>query len=601
MIFRFSLIVLCCGALLSGAAADAGLKLPYKKEGLNKEQAAAYLLERFAFGARPGEVENVAKMGPEKWLAQQLKGNLPDAELDKRLEAFPALKMTQLQIAEIYMPDGQLRNQMKREGVMDPATTPLKEMREKMQAYREEHGLRPYGALFNQELRSQKVMRAVYSENQLAEVLTDFWFNHFNVTTRDGGARSRVLTYERDAIRPNVLGKFRVILGATAKHPAMLHYLDNAQSRMATPQQQNQPRPEPKKEAASGEMGMDGGMDGGMMGGGMMGGEMAKAPPKAVAKPKTPPRRKYGLNENYARELMELHTMGVDGGYTQRDVTEVARVLTGWTAMPYGNGRKNTDKAIANGNKNLVRQGEFLFRNAWHDKKAKVVLGEKFPAGGGIEEGERVLDMLTKHPSTAHFISTKLARRFVNDSPPEALVKRMAKTFSKTDGDIAAVMATLAQSREFWAEAKKRSKMKSPLEVVVSSLRALEADVRNPQPMMGWFYRMGEPLYGYEPPTGFPDYAESWANSGTLIARLNFGVRLATGRIGGVVLKQLPRQNALAPTTEEALAMYSKLLLPAQDTSAIASEVKEMVPADAKRKDMQVVSILIGSPEFQYR
>ena len=480
---------------------------------------------------------------------------------------------------------------------MDPATTPLKEMREKMQAYREEHGLRPYGALFNQELRSQKVMRAVYSENQLTEVLTDFWFNHFNVTTRDGGARSRVLTYERDAIRPNVLGKFRVILGATAKHPAMLHYLDNAQSRMATPQQQNQPRPEPKKEVAMGEMGMDGGM----MGGEMMGGEMAKAPPKAVAKPKTPPRRKYGLNENYARELMELHTLGVDGGYTQQDVTEVARVLTGWTAMPYGNGRKNTDRAIANGNKNLVRQGEFLFRNAWHDKKAKVVLGEQFPAGGGMEEGERVLDMLTRHPSTAHFISTKLARRFVNDSPPEALVERMAKTFSKTDGDIAAVMATLAQSREFWAEAKKRSKMKSPFELAVSSLRALEADVRNPQPMMGWFFRMGEPLYGYEPPTGYPDYAESWANSGTLIARMNFGVRLAMGRIGGVVLKQLPRQSEHTLTTEEALAMYSKLLLPAQDTSAIASEVKKMVPADAVRKDMQVVSILIGSPEFQYR
>ena len=179
MIFRFSLIVLCCGALLAGAAADAGLKLPYKKEGLSKEQAAAYLLERFAFGARPGEVEKVAQMGPEKWLAQQLAGNLPDAELDKRLEAFPALKMTQLQIAEIYMPDGQLRNQMKREGVMDPATTPRKEMQEKMKAYREKHGLRPYYALFNQELRSQKVMRAVYSENQLAEVLTDFWFNHF--------------------------------------------------------------------------------------------------------------------------------------------------------------------------------------------------------------------------------------------------------------------------------------------------------------------------------------------------------------------------------------------------------------------------------------
>ena len=582
MIFRFSLIVLCCGALLSGTAADAGLKLPYKKEGLSKEQAAAYLLERFAFGARPGEVEKVAKMGPEKWLAQQLKGNLPDAELDKRLEAFPALKMTQAEMQAIYVQSGQIRQILERQGVVDRAKMPREEMNEKISAYRKEHGLRSYNALFNHELRSQKVMRAVYSENQLTEVLTDFWFNHFNVTTRDGGTRSHVLSYERDAIRPNVLGKFRVILGATAKHPAMLNYLDNTQSRMAPPSEREQAKPEPKKEVASGEMGMDGGM---------MGGE---------AKAQTPPRRKYGLNENYARELMELHTLGVDGGYTQQDVTEVARVLTGWTAMPYGTGgRKNMEKKMANGNKNLVRQGEFVFRKSWHDDKAKVVLGEKFPAGGGMEEGERVLDMLTSHPSTARFISTKLARRFVNDAPSDDLIDEMAETFTKTDGDIAAVVATLAQSRVFWAEAKKRSKMKSPLELAVSSLRALEADVKNPQPLMYWFDRMGEPLYGYVPPTGFPDYAESWANAGTLIARMNFGVHLAAGKIRGIELKRLPRDSGL--TTDEALAVYGKLLLPAQDTSAIASEVKETIPDDAKRKEVQVISMLLGSPEFQYR
>ena len=598
MILRFALAVLCCGALLAVAPAEAGLKLPYKKEGLSKEQAAAYLLERFAFGARPGEVEKVAKMGPEKWLAQQLKGNLSDAELDKRLKAFPALSMTLPEMYDVYVQNGRLRNRMEKEGVIDDEKMPLKEINEKMKVYREKHGLRAYGLLSNQELKGQKVMRAVYSENQLAEVLTDFWFNHFNVTTRDGGARSRVLAYERDAIRPNVLGKFRVILGATAKHPAMLYYLDNAQSRMAPPSEQEQAKPQPKQEMASGEMGMDGGMDGGM-GGEMMGGEMAKATPKPVAKPKTPPRRKYGLNENYARELMELHTLGVDGGYTQRDVTEVARVLTGWAAAPYGNGRKNIAKQMANGNNNNILQGDFVFRKSWHDDKAKVVLGEKFPAGGGIEEGERVLDMLSKHPSTARFISTKLARRFVNDAPSDDLIDAMAETFIKTDGDIAAVMATLAQSRVFWAEAKKRSKMKSPFELAVSSLRALEADVKNPQPMMRWFDRMGEPLYGYLPPTGFPDYAESWANSGTLIARMNFGIHLAAGRINGVTLKQLPENSGL--TTEEALAMYSKLLLPAQDTSAIASEVKETVPADAERKEVQVISMLLGSPEFQYR
>ena len=255
MRLRFALAVLCCGALLAGTGAEAGLKLPYKKEGLSKEQAAAYLLERFAFGARPGEVEKVAKMGPEKWLAQQLKGNLPDAELDKRLEAFPALKMTQEEMSKVYLNNGRIRRMVAKEGLIDPAKTPRKEMNEKINAYRKKHGYRPYGMLSNQELKGQKLMRAVYSENQLVEVMTDFWFNHFNVTTRDGGARPRTLSYERDAIRPNVLGKFRVILGATAKHPAMLYYLDNAQSRMAPPEQRQQAKPEPKKEVAIGRDG----------------------------------------------------------------------------------------------------------------------------------------------------------------------------------------------------------------------------------------------------------------------------------------------------------------------------------------------------------
>ena len=594
MILRVALIVLCCGALLSGTSADADLQLPYKAEGLSKEQAAAYLLERFAFGARPGEVEKVAQMGPEKWLAQQLKGNLPDVELDKRLEAYPSLKMTLPEMAALYVKDGEVRGMLKKEGIKMPPRSEMdekmrKEWKEMLSAYRKKHGLYPFKTLYVEELPNQKVMRAVYSENQLAEVLTDFWFNHFNVTTRDFRTGVRTPAYERDAIRPNVLGKFRVILEATAKHPAMLHYLDNVDSRMEPPKQQNQPRPKPEREVTMGEMGMDGGM---------MDGEMAKA----AADPKTPskPKRKRGLNENYARELMELHTLGVDGGYTQQDVTEVARVLTGWALTPYGNARKNIDKQIARGSKKFIRQGEFLFRLDWHDQNAKVVLGETFPAGGGLEEGERVLDMLTKHPSTARFISTKLARRFVNDAPSDDLIDEMAATFTKTDGDIAAVMATLAQSRVFWAEAKKRSKMKSPLELVVSSLRALEADVKNPQPMMRWFDRMGEPLYGYVPPTGFPDYAESWANSGTLIARMNFGIHLATGRINGVTLKRLPKDSS-SLTTEEALAMYSELLLPAQDTSAIASEVKEAVPADAERKEVQVISMLLGSPEFQYR
>jgi len=558
-------------ALLAGAVHAVELQLTYREEGLSRKEAAAFLLERFAYGPRPGEVEKVAKLGPAIWLARQLAAEAAEPELDERLKSFPALAMTQVEIHEVYVPNGPLRRRMQAEGVLDPANTSREEMRKAMAEYREEHGLRPYNRLFKRELRGQKLVRAVYGENQLAEVLTDFWFNHFNVTTRNRGARSRVLTYERDAIRPHVLGKFRTMLGATAKHPAMLYYLDNVRSRMASPR---------RNRSGQGMTGGDAGM-------------MAAAPAR--------PGRKFGLNENYARELMELHTLGVDGGYTQRDVTEVARVLTGWGVMPYGDRRETIERRIASGNRNLVREGEFLFRKRWHDTGAKVVLGRTFPAGGGVEEGERVLDMLSEHPSTARFISTKLARRFVSDHPPDALVRRMAETFAETDGDLAAVMATLAESRAFWAEAGKRSKLKSPFELVVSSLRALDANVRRSRPVMQWLDRMGQPLYGHTPPTGHPDYAESWMTAGALIARMNFGVHLATGRIKGIWLKRLPkRRHRDTMTTDKALSVYGALLLPARDARA-AAEVRRTIPRDAERKDMQVVGMLLASPEFQYR
>ena len=571
MRWRLGIVLFVFMALFAGAVHAVELNLPYREEGLSHEQAAAYLLERFAFGPRPGEVEKVARLGPEQWLAQQLTGQSPDPELDDRLKAFPALTMTQAEIDRVYVPNGRLRRRMQAEGVLDPASTSREAMKRKMAEYRRKHGLRRYYRLFNRELRGQKLARAVYSENQLAEVLTNFWFNHFNVTTRNRGARSRVLSYERDAVRPHVLGKFRTLLGATAKHPAMLYYLDNVRSRMAPPRRNRSARGVPQGE------------------GGMT----------AV---QARPGRKFGLNENYARELMELHTLGVDGGYTQRDVTEVARILTGWGVMPRGDRRERIAQRIARGNRNLVREGEFLFRKRWHDTRAKVVLGRAFPPGGGVEEGERILDMLSEHPSTARFVSTKLARRFVSDHPPDALVGRMAETFTETAGDLTAVMATLAQSRAFWAEARTRGKMKSPFELVVSSLRALDAKVRNPRPTMRWLDRMGEPLYGYTPPTGHPDYAESWINSGALIARMNFGVALATGRIKGVSLKRLPRRTRRdAMTTDEALAIYGPLLLPARDTREVAAEVRKTIPRDAERKDMQVVSMLLASPEFQYR
>jgi uncharacterized protein (DUF1800 family) len=374
------------------AFATSPIVLPYEKAGLNKKEAAAFLLDRFAYGARAGDVDRVAALSPELWVTQQLGGSLPDGVLEKRLAKFESLALSAQEIVLTYPRDNVLRNYMHKEGLLDLEKMSRDEIREKLQAYREEHGLRPHRELMGRDLPGQRLYRALYGENQLSEVLTEFWFNHFNVALQDGKARSWILSYERDIIRPNALGKFRDLLGATAKHPAMLHYLDNAQSQA-----------EPKISVDEGMMGGEGNM-------------MATARPKR------------GLNENYARELLELHTLGVDGGYTQDDVVAVARAFTGWTVFPAE--KKNaqrTAKQIERRPRGFVHEGNFLFRRGSHDQNEKMILGQVFPARGGIEEGERILDVLAKHPSTARFISTKLARWFVADDPPAGwiLLKRL--------------------------------------------------------------------------------------------------------------------------------------------------------------------------------
>ncbi|HTP88614.1 MAG TPA: DUF1800 domain-containing protein [Candidatus Acidoferrales bacterium] len=318
------------------------------------------------------------------------------------------------------------------------------------------------------DLMEGKLLRAVYSNRQLEEVLADFWFNHFNVFLDKGADRYMVTGYERDAIRPHVLGKFKDLLEATAKSPAMLFYLDNWQS--VGP---NAPQARGKKGAS-------------------------------------------GLNENYGRELLELHTLGVDGGYTQKDVTEAARCFTGWTIQQ------------------PQRGGTFVFNRRAHDDGEKTVLGVKIPAGGGIEDGEKVLDIVARHPATARFISRKLAMRFVADDPPEALVKRMAETFQKTDGDLRAVMKTMLESREFFSVAAYQSKMKSPLEVVASAARALNADIDYAFPLANQVAQLGEPLYRKQEPTGYSNNSREWLNSAGLMARMNFALQLADNKIPGV-------------------------------------------------------------------
>jgi len=323
------------------------------------------------------------------------------------------------------------------------------------------------------DLQESKIFRAVYSNRQLDEVLVDFWYNHFNVFMDKGADRYLTTEYERDAIRPHVLGKFRDLLEATAKSPAMLFYLDNWQS-------------------------------------------VGPNTPQALRGGPNAQRR--GLNENYGRELMELHTLGVDGGYTQKDVTEVARCFTGWSIdQPQ-------------------RGGSFRFAPRLHDNGEKTVLGVKIPAGGGESDGEKVLDIVARHPSTAHFISQKLAQRFVADNPPAALVDRMAHTFLTTDGDIRAVMQTMLDSKEFWSEGAFRSKMKSPLEVVVSAVRASNGNVDFATALVNQVAQLGEPLYRKVEPTGYSNSSQAWMNTGGLMARMNFALQLSSNKVPGVVI-----------------------------------------------------------------
>ncbi|HEX3126333.1 MAG TPA: DUF1800 domain-containing protein, partial [Thermoanaerobaculia bacterium] len=430
------------------------------------------------------------------------------------------------------------------------------------------------------QLLSQKLWRAVESENQLAEVMTDFWFNHFNVSLTDNQSRTYVLSYERDAIRPNALGSVRDLLEATAKHPAMLLYLDNALS--SAPEEAPRtftPRRRPPSEPLSG----------------------------------TGRVRPRGLNENYARELLELHTLGVDGGYTQQDVIEVARAFTGWSVLPPGPRRDQLERRLERvrrlGGMGFRQEGEFVFRADQHDAGAKTVLGRKLPAGRGIEDGEQVLDLLALHPATAKHLASKLAVRFVSDKPPQALVDRLAAVYLKSGGQVRPVLRALVESPEFWSREAVGAKIKSPFELAASSLRGLGAEVDEPRETLRWVSDMGQKLYAYQAPTGFPDRAEAWVNTGSLLSRMNFGLQLAAGRVQGVDFDLAALSGGREPADRQAaLREYAGLLLPGRDLKP-ALALLEPTVADAglsKKVERstpveQVVGVILGSPEFQRR
>jgi len=378
------------------------------------------------------------------------------------------------------------------------------------------------------DLLDSKMLRAIESPGQLAEELDDFWFNHFNVYYEKGSDRFLIPQYEREAIRPHVLGHFRDLLEATAKSPAMLFFLDNFESVRADLDANNKKR-----------------------------------------------KVKRGLNENYGRELMELHTLGVNGGYTQKDVTEVARCFTGWTI------------------KDPKRDGGFFYDDKLHDRGEKIVLGHVIAAGGGIEDGEQVLDILAAHPATAHFISKELAERFVADNPPEALVNRMAQAFLSTNGSIREVMKTMLNSKEFWSEGAYRAKLKSPFEMVASSARALDARVIDGWALANQVGTLGEPLYRKLEPTGYSNLSSEWVNSAALLGRMNFALQLAQNHVESVKVD-------VSRFGDDPSAVAKILMFRAMSPQTRAAIDKAL--EDKKQKNPALVAALvIGSPDFQKR
>jgi uncharacterized protein (DUF1800 family) len=617
---------------------------------LTPDEAILHALNRLAYGPRPGDIERIKQIGLAKWIDQQLNPNsINDSAVEARLEIYPTLKLPTSQLlAEYPNPKQELkaqnqnanqqpgaaaaeviaRDMQSKSATQDPgqktaqgADAAINAMTQEMgssagaaksanssgttksassadspspmkldpatrgAAQRDPLGMDPNAvprAISDDSKRPQRVveelamaktLRAVYSERQLQQVLDDFWFNHFNVFAGKGEVKWYLTSYERDVIQPHAFGKFRDLVTATAQSPAMLFYLDNFLSADPNAAQRAAAERAMRQQMRRRPYGY---------------------PPHPQQQQAQNKGQQRGLNENYGRELMELHTLGVDGGYTQKDVTEVARAFTGWTI------------------EKPREFPQFKFDERLHDPDPKIVLGKKIHAGG-IKDGEEVIALLSKNPNTARFISTKLARRFVSDAPPPALVDRMAKTFQKSDGDIREVLHTMIYSPEFWSRDAVHAKVKTPFELVVSSVRALGTDVDTPMPLVGWVGRIGEPLYQCQPPTGYSDKAETWVNTGSLLNRLNFSLALAGNKVRGSrsdVNALLGADSSNDP--KAALDRAVQVFLGGQaapntvDTLQKQLENPQVVQAKlddpVKQVDLGVVTgLVLGAPEFQRR
>ena len=497
-------------------AQNAGAKSPARTVArsdvreLPADQQIIQALNRLTFGPRPGDVQKVRAIGLDSWIDQQLRPDkINDSGIEKFLAGYPAINQDQNDLLRQYSEQQRARRQVRQERADTTRAMNGADSMAMRQQLQQQFNLTRQVVT---QLQSSRVARAVASERQLQEVMTDFWENHFNIYAQKGGPEPYYLTdFDQNVIRPRALGKFRDLLEAVAQSPAMLFYLDNARS-MA-----DSTRPTLNAQGGLGAIRVRPMRRGGL--GGIMGGMRGA---EQMQRQQQQQRQRQGLNENYGRELLELHTLGVDGGYTQQDVINVARAFTGWTIKPPPQG------------------GGFIFRPQVHDAGEKIVLGHKLAAGRGMEDAEDVLDILAKSPATARFISFKLARRFVSDSPSKALVDHAAQVYLKTDGDIREVLRSIITSPEFFSQQAFRSKVKSPFEVVVSAMRALNAAPDSTPRSAQVIAFLGQPIFGHQAPNGWPETGDAWMNTGAILNRINFGMAVAAGRLPGADIRALP-------------------------------------------------------------
>ena len=580
---HLALVLAVTGALAVSGSPAAIAARPRPVAGGDDGARIVHVLSRLTFGPRAGDVEAAKAIGLDAWMDRQLHPErIADDGLAARLAPLTTLRLSSAEILKGYDPPAAMKKeiQRRRAEMGDGASE------EDMRQARRELAAGYKGTMAGpprkvvDELQQAKLLRAVYSERQLDAVLVDFWMNHFNVFAGKGQDKFLLTAYERDVVRPRAWGRFEDLLLATAQSPAMLFYLDNWLStdpaasvedmrRAARDEQMGDLRARGPRARGWGQKRRPG-----------MGGRTGGA---AIGRPDGPPaagnKRRAGLNENYAREIMELHTLGVDGGYTQKDVTELARCLTGWTIR----GLRQDDP-------------RFFFFEAAHDHGDKVVLGHAIKSSG-IREGEEVIHILATQPSTARFISYKLARRLVADEPPAALVDRAAATFRKTGGDIREVVRTIVTSPEFFAPEHRQAKVKTPFEFVVSAVRASGAEVGDARALAQRVAQMGMPLYQQQPPTGYKDTAEAWVSTSGLLARLNFALDLAAGRVRGV---SLPADALTRAGDGSGLAdALAARLVPAGLSDATRRTLAEQ--SGQGLDPARMAGLILGSPEFQRR